>query len=272
MDAFLHFFEQVKTPQLFLWVALWMSVFALLENSIPAFPFTYRRVRHARVNFVFLITTALVNFVVGLATAGVYVFVREHQIGLTYWLHWPVWAELILCLLLLDFIGMYGSHYALHRFKWMWRFHMVHHSDTHVDVTTGTRHHPGDWIIREVFALAAVVITGAPVSYYFIFRFLNVVFTYLTHANILLPRWVEQPLSWIFITPNAHKFHHHQDRPWTDMNFGNIFSLWDRLLGTYVYGDVRQVRYGLDVLQGRPDEDILQQLQLPFDRTVKTDD
>ena len=271
MDALLSFFEQVQTWQLFLWVALWIIVFGLLENMIPVFALSYRRWHHARVNLSFLLTTAVINFIVGLATAGVYVWIREHRFGIIYWLDLPAWANLLLCLLLLDFIGMYCSHYALHHFKWLWKFHMVHHSDTHVDVTTGTRHHPGDWLIREAFALLAVVVTGAPVAFYFVFRFLNVVFTYLTHANIILPGWLEKPLSYVFITPNVHKFHHHVERPWTDSNYGNIFSLWDRLFGTFVRGDVQKVNYGLDVLQGRPDEGFIGQLKLPFDQTVKTD-
>jgi sterol desaturase/sphingolipid hydroxylase (fatty acid hydroxylase superfamily) len=271
MPSFLSFFEHVQTWQLFLWVACWMSFFALLENSMPVFSLSYKRMKHAGVNLSFLLTTAVVNFLVGLLTAGVYVYLGTHRVGLIHWLDAPWWVELAICLLLLDLIGMYLSHYVLHKFKWLWKFHMVHHSDTHVDVTTGTRHHPGDWLIREAFALAAVVVTGAPVSFYFIFRFANVIFTYLTHANISLPSWLETPLSWVFITPHAHKFHHHFERPWTDSNYGNIFSFWDRLFGTYVYGDVHEVRYGLDVLEGRKDEDVIGQLKLPFDNTVKTD-
>ena len=271
MESFLTFFEHVKTWQLFLWVACWMSLFAVLENFIPVFGLSYKRVKHAGVNLSFLLTTAVVNFLTGLLTAGVYVYLNEHQIGLIHWVALPVWAELLLCLLLLDFIGMYCSHFVLHRFKWLWKFHMVHHSDTHVDVTTGTRHHPGDWMIRETFALLAVIVTGAPLSFYFIFRFANVIFTYLTHANISLPMWLDRSLAWVFITPNAHKFHHHYERPWTDSNYGNIFSLWDRLFGTYVYGDVRKVQYGLDVLEGRKDDDVIAQLKLPFDPTVRTD-
>lgn len=271
MEKMMQFFEHVQTWQLFLWVVCWMVLFGVLENLMPVFSFSYNRIRHAGVNFSFLITTAIVNALVGLATAGVYVLVQEHQFGLIYWLDWPLWAELLLSVLLLDFIGMYCSHYALHKYKWLWKFHMVHHSDTHVDVTTGTRHHPGDWLIRETFALLAIVITGAPVAFYFFFRFTNVVFTYLTHANIQLPAWIEKPLGWVFITPNAHKFHHHFERPWTDTNFGNIFSLWDRLFGTYVFDDVKKIRYGLDVLEGKPDEDIAFQLKLPFDKSVKTD-
>ncbi len=66
-----------------------------------------------------------------------------------------------------------------------------------------------------------------------------------------------------------HKFHHHFERPWTDRNYGGIFSLWDRLFGTFVYGDPRSVRYGLDVTDTRRDEDVLYQLGLPFNRNER---
>jgi hypothetical protein len=41
---------------------------------------------------------------------------------------------------------------------------VVHHSDTKVDATTGARLHPGDYAVREIFALGALVLTGAPLS------------------------------------------------------------------------------------------------------------
>ena len=68
-----------------------------------------------------------------------------------------------------------------------------------------------------------------------------------------------------------HKFHHHFERPWTDTNFGNIFSIWDRLFGTFVYDDPRKIRYGLDVLQDSTSDQLGYQLKLPFDSGIKTD-
>ena len=78
-------------------------------------------------------------------------------------------------------------------------------------------------------------------------------------------------MSYILITPNMHKFHHHFERPWTDSNFGNIFSFWDRIFGTLVYDDPHKVKYGLDVLDGSLDENIGYQLQIPIDKSIKTD-
>jgi sterol desaturase/sphingolipid hydroxylase (fatty acid hydroxylase superfamily) len=151
----------------------------------------------------------------------------------------------------------------------MWRLHIIHHSDTKVDVTTGTRHHPLDFTIRETFALIAVLIMGMPIAYYLFYRILSVFFTYFTHANINLGK-IDKILSYLFVTPNLHKFHHHKELPWTDTNYGNMFSVWDRLFGTYMYDDTSKIQYGLDIVDDIKDEDILYQLKIPFNKSIKT--
>ena len=146
----------------------------------------------------------------------------------------------------------------------MWRFHMVHHSDTQIDVTSGTRHHPIDFIMREIFALFAIVIAGLPLAYYMIYRILTILFTYFSHANLKLPLRLDRTISLLFISPNMHKFHHHYEVPWTDTNYGNIFSIWDRVFGTFVYEDPYDIVYGLDILDDERSNDILYQLKVPF--------
>ena len=112
---------------------------------------------------------------------------------------------------------------------------------------------------------------GMPVAFYLVYRILSILFTYFSHANINLPLWLDKGLSLLFITPNMHKFHHHFERPWTDTNFGNIFSLWDRIFGTFVYADPHDVRYGLDVLSDDKADDVWYQFKVPFDKSIKTD-
>lgn len=48
-----------------------------------------------------------------------------------------------------------------------------------------------------------------------------------------------------------HKVHHHYRLPYTDSNYGNIFSIWDRLFGTYLELDRTKIVYGVDTF---PDE------------------
>ena len=271
MDAFLNFFEQMPDWYKLAWIMICLSVSWILEGNIPLSQFNYRKWRHAGVNLIFLSTSLLINVLFGLATVGIFLWTQEQHFGFLHLLDLPIWAELLIAIMLLDFVAQYVAHYLLHKVKWMWKFHMVHHSDTKVDATTGTRHHPGDYLLRECFALIAVVISGMPFAYYLVYRITSVLFTYLTHANISMPLWLDKPLSLVFITPNMHKFHHHFERPWTDTNFGNIFSFWDRIFGTLTYDDPRKVRYGLDVLEDHTDEDVLYQFRIPFDNTIKTD-
>ena len=271
MDSFLQFFETMPTWQRAAWVFTCLIFCWILEGSFPFFRYPYNKIRHTGVNLVFLTTTMIINALFGLATVGVFVWLQREEFGLLYLVDLPVWAELLIAILIFELVAQYTVHYMLHRVKWMWKFHMIHHSDTHLDATTGTRHHPGDFAMRELFALGAVIITGAPLAFYLFYRICTVFFTYFTHSNINFPKWLDKPLSYIFVTPHMHKFHHHYKRPWTDTNFGNIFSIWDRLFGTFVYDDPRKIRYGLDVLDDKTDENIAYQFKIPFDKTIKTD-
>ena len=271
MDEFLAFFENMTSLQKLAWVFICLGISWLLESGLPLARMTYKKWKHAGVNLLFLGTSLLINVAFTALTAGVFLWLDTNHFGLLNLVEWPVWVELLLAIMALDFIAQYVAHYLLHTYKWMWKFHIVHHSDTHVDATTGTRHHPGDYLIREVFALLAVIIMGMPFAFYVVYRILSILFTYLTHANLNLPRWLDKTIGLVFISPNMHKFHHHFERPWTDSNFGNIFSLWDRLFGTLVYDDPHKIKYGLDVLDPATDENVLYQFKIPFDKTIKTD-
>jgi len=271
MEDILNFFAELSTGQKLLWVVTCLTFFWILEGIYPLAQLKYKKWRHARLNLVLLGSTIIINGLFGIATAGIFIWLDTSQFGLLNWIHLPLWAELIFAVMLLDFIAQYIVHVLLHKVSFMWRFHMVHHSDTEVDATTGTRHHPGDYIFRELFSLVAIIITGMPFAFYMVYRILTVAFTYWGHGNFRLPQRVDKAISYLFISPNMHKFHHHFERPWTDTNYGNIFSLWDRMFGTFVYDDPQKISYGLDVLNDNRSADISYQLKVPFDRTIKTD-
>lgn len=271
MDSLLHFFEVMPFWQRGTWVLICLTFFWLLEGGIPLFLFSYKKWKHASVNFAFLGAALFINLIFGIVTVGVFRWLEINHFGITHLINAPVWVEFLLCMLAFDLVAQYLAHYLLHRVKWLWRFHMVHHADTHVDATTGPRLHPGDFILRETLSLMVVIVMGAPLSYYLFYRFCTIFFTYFSHANISLPDWLDKTLSYVIVTPNVHKFHHHFERPWTDTNFGNIFSVWDRLFGTFVYDDPKKIQYGLDVLDPEKDEDLGYQFKLPFDKSVKTD-
>jgi len=156
-------------------------------------------------------------------------------------------------------------HLVMHKNKFLWRFHLIHHSDTNVDVTTGLRHHPGDSLLRGIFFLLLIFISGAPMYSVMMYQTLVVIATAFTHANIRLPLALDKFLSYFLISPNMHKVHHHWKQPYTDSNYGAVFSIWDRLLGTFSHLDVKELKYGLDrYYPEERDEDIKELLIHPF--------
>ena len=84
-----------------------------------------------------------------------------------------------------------------------------------------------------------------------LYQSLSLVSTQFNHANIRLPRRVDRVLSWVIVSPDMHKVHHHYVLPYTDSNYGNIFSIWDRLLGTYRELDREAIVYGVDTFPDR---------------------
>ena len=271
MESFLAFFENMSSVQKLAWIFICLTASWILEAGFPLVKFDYKKWKHAGVNLIFLSTSIAINVLFGIATVGLFIWLSTNNFGILNWINLPVWAELVLAIMMLDFIAQYVAHRMLHKYKWMWKLHMVHHSDTHVDATTGTRHHPGDYVVREIFALFAIFITGMPVAFYLFYRILSVFFTYMTHANWHIPKWMDKGMSYIFVSPDMHKFHHHFERPWTDTNFGNIFSLWDRAFGTFVYDDTQKIKYGLDTLDPSTDENVMYQFKIPIDKNIKTD-
>jgi sterol desaturase/sphingolipid hydroxylase (fatty acid hydroxylase superfamily) len=268
MTEFLRFFEDMPTWQKAVWVLLCLSASWAIEARKPLFRLGYNKWRHARSNLVLLAIALSINTVFTVAAIGVFAWVNQHEMGLLHWVALPVWLELLLALLFLDLIAQYVAHLLLHKVDWMWRFHMVHHSDVNVDATTGARVHPIDYCVREVFALLAIVVVGVPFAFYIVYRLSTIFFAFITHANIEVPLWLDRPLCYVFVTPNLHKFHHHYALPWTDTNYGNIFSIWDRLFRTLVYADLTRIRYGLNTLPDHEDENLLFLLKLPFDRAA----
>jgi sterol desaturase/sphingolipid hydroxylase (fatty acid hydroxylase superfamily) len=94
-------------------------------------------------------------------------------------------------------------------------------------------------------------------------------FTMLTHANIKLPARLDKAMSYLFISPNMHKVHHHWKQPFTDSNFGTALSIWDRLLGTYRELDPAEIKYGLDrYYDTRRDEAFGPLMQSPFYKNI----
>ncbi|MGI8635936.1 MAG: sterol desaturase family protein, partial [Segetibacter sp.] len=185
--------------------------------------------------------------------------------GIIHWFHASVFGGIIITIFTLDFFGGWLVHFTEHKLGWLWRFHIIHHADNSVDVTTGLRHHPVESVLRGIFFLAGVAFAGAPMYAVMIFQTLLVITVQFTHANISLPGWIDKGLSWIIVSPNMHKVHHHYQLPFTDSNYGAVFSIWDRALGTFMQLDAKDIIYGIDKhYPNERDEDFMLLLKHPW--------
>ncbi|WP_420387762.1 sterol desaturase family protein [Roseivirga sp.] len=266
MESLVNFFNNIPTEFRAGILIGGIVLFWVLEGTLPLFSFQYKKIRHAGINLFFTLTTIIIGF--GLARVLLYAsdLVADHRFGLLYIIDLPLWAQLVVGVLLLDLIGAYFVHWTEHKVRWMWKFHLVHHTDTAVDVTTGLRHHPGETVFRIGFTILAVMIVGAPMWIIMFYQSMSVLFAHITHANINMPRSVDRALSWVFITPLMHKVHHHYTQPLTDTNYGNIFSFWDRIFGTFAQvDDTRELKYGIDThMDPKENDEMANLLKIPF--------
>src|SRR6185503_3335302 len=167
--------------------------------------------------------------------------------GLLAQLGWPLWIEIGVSIVVLDFSVGYLSHRTMHMWPAMWRFHQIHHNDPFVDVTTTYRTHPVETVWRFLFAIVPVWLLGIPAQAVVIQRLLQTTNGVLEHANVRLWPSVDRALSSFWVTPNVHKIHHSRELSETNSNYGNVLCLYDRLLGTFTPAErAVSVVYGLD--------------------------
>jgi len=272
LETIINYFETIPSIHRSIILVGGITFFWLLEGALPLFNFNYAKWKHAIPNLFFTVTTIIINFTLAFLLLGTADWVQANNFGIINWLpiDIPLWLYVFLGVLFLDFFGAYLAHFTEHKIKPLWMVHLVHHSDHKVDTTTANRHHPLESIIRFTFTLFGVLIVGTPIAIVMIYQSLSLVFTQFTHANIKMSRSLDKLLSYFIVSPDMHKVHHHNLLPYTDSNYGNIFSIWDRLLGTYKYLDRDKIVYGVDTF---PDEKInsslKELLKQPFQKYKK---
>jgi len=180
----------------------------------------------------------------------------------------PAGIQILVAVVVLDFAYGYVAHRSLHAWAVLWRFHRVHHSDPFVDVTTSYRTHPVEIVWRHLWLFLAAWVVGAPAAAVVIFRVASAVNGILEHANVRIRPTVDALVSWVWVTPNMHKIHHSRVQRETDSNYGNLFAIHDRALGTFVPTTrAPSVRYGLDDVDPAEVDSFAALLALPWRRS-----
>ena len=91
------------------------------------------------------------------------------------------------------------------------------------------------------------------------------------HANIAVPEPVDRLLRIVLATPAMHKVHHSRIREETDSNYTSLFSLWDRVFGSFrLRADLSSIEMGLDGWSDPPHQSLRGMLATPLHKTSKT--
>jgi sterol desaturase/sphingolipid hydroxylase (fatty acid hydroxylase superfamily) len=211
---------------------LCLALFAAIEAWHPAFAEPRRRHERWPTN----VAIGLVNFglfaVVPLTGVIAARWAETHGVGLLNYLHSPLWLAVIATVLVRSLFG-YAVHVLMHKVPLLWRIHRVHHSDTHLDITTSLRNHPLELVVMVAAIMTVTLIFGFNPWALIVFELLESMANIVAHANLRLPEAIDRALRFLFVTPNMHLLHHSSWQPETDSNYGQLFSLWDRLFGTY---------------------------------------
>lgn len=247
MQEIITYFETIPSSHRALILVGGITFFWFLEGILPLVNFTYKKFAHALPNLFLTLTTIIINFCLAFLLLKTSDWVTTNDFGIINWLpEMPFWLYVLLGVVLLDLIGAYLAHLVEHKVKPLWMVHLVHHSDHNVDTTTANRHHPIESVVRYVFTLLGVFLVGTPIGIVMLYQSLSVVLSQFNHANIKLPKKIDKLISYVIVSPDMHKVHHHYLLPYTDSNYGNIFAIWDRVFGTYLYLDREKIIYGVD--------------------------
>ena len=199
-------------------------------------------------------------------TAPLTKMVERRNFGLLKALRLPKFVEVVAAVVLMDYT-LYLWHVATHKMPFLWRFHLVHHTDTEMDASTAIRFHFGEMLISVAWRAAQIVLIGvSPTAFaaWQLFLFPEILFH---HSNLELSPAFERKLARFIVTPRLHGIHHSAVKDETDSNWSSGLTVWDWLHGT-LKTDVSQseITIGVPAYQRADDVTLLKILPLPFGR------
>ncbi len=157
--------------------------------------------------------------------------VERHHLGLLKRLPLPVWLEVALAVILLDYT-LYVWHVLTHKVPFLWRFHVAHHVDLDLDASTALRFHFGELVVSVPWRVGQIILIGVSPLALSVWQTLLLLSILFHHSNVRLPVGAERWLNRLIVTPRMHGIHHSVVREETNSNWSSGLTVWDRLHGT----------------------------------------
>ena len=147
------------------------------------------------------------------------------------------------------FIGdlcFYFVHRLLHTVPWLWRFHAIHHSSTHIDWLATVRVHPFEQILTKACQMIPLYFLGFSSEALAIYIIFSSAIAFFIHANIRIKFPI---LKWIIATPEFHHWHHDRYPQINPQNLAVQLPIFDYIFGTlYMPKDKQTQSYGTKLI------------------------
>lgn len=171
---------------------------------------------------------------------------------------WPLAAQVALGLVVAE-AGFYAAHRLAHQWRWLWRFHAVHHSVRRLWIINTGRFHFVDTIVSVALSQPLLYVAGAPQVVFLWVAAVTAFIGILTHCNVVM-RW--RLLGYVFNTPELHRWHHSRKAAEGNANYGENLMIFDHLFATFLFPARRPpANIGIDEPMA---EGFLGQLRQPF--------
>jgi sterol desaturase/sphingolipid hydroxylase (fatty acid hydroxylase superfamily) len=158
----------------------------------------------------------------------------------------PMWVQVLLAGLIMD-LSLYAMHRASHSSAFLWRLHAIHHSPERLYWLNGGRRHPLSALVLAAPGLSVLLALGAtPIAVGAWMSFMSVHLAF-QHANL---DYGLGPFRHVLSVAEMHRFHHKRDFEDAQVNFGEVFLIWDCLFGT-LFDAIHSPRKGEVGLQGK---------------------
>jgi sterol desaturase/sphingolipid hydroxylase (fatty acid hydroxylase superfamily) len=220
--------------------------------------------RNARNLAVAGVAAAALQLVEGPIIQPLTALVERRRWGLVKLMRLPTLLEVAAAVLLMDYT-LYVWHVLTHRLPFLWRFHVAHHVDLDLDVSTALRFHFGELVISTGWRAGQIVLIGVSPLAFSVWQTCLLLSVLFHHSNVRLPIDVERRLNRLLVTPRMHGIHHSIVMEETNSNWSSGLTVWDWLHGTLRL-DVPQSELTIGVPAYRVPGEVLlvDVLKLPF--------
>jgi len=182
------------------------------------------------------IAERLMNLFITASFYQLYFYIFEHYRLLEISSNALVW----ICLILATDLIWYWYHRLGHEVNFFWAAHIVHHQSEEFNLTAAARITTFQAIIRTGFWCILPFIGFHP-KMVITMLLVHGAYSFFTHTQLVgRIKWLE----YVLVTPSVHGVHHASDEKYLDKNYGDMFTFWDRMFGTF-QSEEEKPRYGL---------------------------